>query len=435
MRHMLVIVLACALVLIGWSASSAEISLQQLIDQTEVNGTLQLEGKTYHGNIIITKPITIRGTEKTVIRGDGTANVITVKASYVTLDQLRIQHSGKSRNSDEEFSGVRVLEQEYNQFLNLEITDTFHGIYLTRSDNNLIQNVTVTGLGQGKLGSQGNGIQVVRSFDNKIENNRISKTRDGIYFEYADRNEIVRNVVTETRYGLHYMYSNNNIFLENQFLRNIGGAAIMSSMGIRLEGNQFSFNKGDRSFGLIIQTSRDNVVINNQFVLNQRGIFFDQATNNRVENNQFIQNDIGVEIWATASDQVFVGNTFSKNRTTVLAVGGENRNRWEENGQGNYWDKSLLTFDLDQDGVGDDPIQYKSALHKLIAANELTYLFLKSPAILMYEKMNALVQQQDIMAMDNYPMIEQKRASLAWVLVPFVLIFATYYGLRRRWER
>ena len=51
-------------------------------------------------------------------------------------------------------------------------------------------------------------------------------------------------------------------------------AAIMHSDHILSENNKFSFNQGSRSFGLIVQTSRDVQILNNEFHLNQRGLYW-----------------------------------------------------------------------------------------------------------------------------------------------------------------
>ncbi|UII56559.1 nitrous oxide reductase family maturation protein NosD [Cytobacillus spongiae] len=398
--------------------ATANSPLQQLIDQTPANGILELEGKTYEGNIIIEKPIVIHGKKNTVIRGDGNGNVVTIKASHVTLDSLIIENGGLSRSSDEEYSGIRSMG-EHNAFINLVIHDVYHGIYLYSSKHNHVKNITVTGQGTGKLGSQGNGIQLVRAYENTIENCKISQTRDGIYVEDADQNEIKYNHVSHTRYGLHYMYSNDNLFYQNRFIKNTGGAAIMHSQGITLKENQFSFNQGSRSFGLIIQTSKDNIVENNEFYLNQRGIYLEQSTDNRIIGNKFFHNDIGVELWSTSSSQVFTENHFKQNVANVLSVGGNSINDWDENGQGNFWGKELSVFDLDQDQVGDTPVEYKSSLYKLIEENELAYLFLKSPAIRIHEKINEVMSTQKTMVTDEFPLHQKQERSA--LLIYFIL--------------
>src|SRR5690625_113718 len=106
--------------------AAEEGSLQQLIDDTPANGELKLEGKVYKGNIDITKPITIIGQKGTEIHGEGDNNVITIHASDTTIDSVTIKYGGLSRDSEEEFSGVRVMG-ENNVLKNLTISDIYHG--------------------------------------------------------------------------------------------------------------------------------------------------------------------------------------------------------------------------------------------------------------------------------------------------------------------
>jgi nitrous oxidase accessory protein len=412
---------------------SADVSLQQLIDETPINGELVLENKQYDGNIEITKPITIIGKKDTTIRGDGKGNVVLVKASNVTLKNLTIEHGSLNRSSDEEYSGIRTMG-EHNQFINLVIHDVYHGLYINSSKYTLVKNVKVTGQGTGKLGSQGNGIQLVRTSNNIIEDSTISKTRDGIYVEYADKNEIRNNYVSETRYGLHYMYSNDNTFYKNRFNKNTGGAAIMHSQNIVLKENQFSFNQGSRSFGLIIQTSTSNTILDNEFYLNQRGIYLEQSTQNRIEGNKFFHNDIGVELWTTSTSQVFTKNHFEQNIANVLTIGAESYNQWNLNGMGNYWGTELSVLDLDQNQIGDSPVEYRSSLYKLVEDNELAYLFLKSPAIKIYEKINEVLSTQKVMVVDEFPLIEKKKESSPWMLlfIPAIAIAGWIFTKKRR---
>lgn len=437
MRHFVLLFVGIGIWIFTNSPVSANVPLQQLIDETPINGELILEGKKYDGNIKINKPLTITGEENTVIRGNGEGNVITIDASNVTLKNLTIEHGSLSRSSDQEFSGIRA-KGDYHQFINLVIHDVYHGLFLNKVRHAEVKNVSVTGQGTGKLGSQGNGIQLIRSSDIMIQDSYITQTRDGIFFEFADQVEVKDTLVTRTRYGLHYMYSNDNKFINNHFIKNTGGAAIMHSQGIILEKNQFSFNQGSRSFGLIIQTSEDNIIKNNEFYLNQRGIYLEQSNQNQIIGNKFFHNDIGIELWSSSTNQVFTDNHFKQNVAHVLNVGGEATNHWFKNGRGNYWGNEQSGFDLDQNGIGDSPIEYKSSLYKLIDENELAYLFLKSPSIGIYEKINEVMNTQDVMVEDQFPLIdEQGRQSPSWLLpilffIPILLIgINQFYKYRR----
>ncbi len=180
------------------------------------------------------------------------------------MENLKISHSSKSRNSEEEYSAIKVLSDR-NVFKNLTISDSFHGIYLSYADENEISKVQITGMGRGEIAGQGNGIQLIRSHRNQLTDTVIRNSRDGIYFYYANDNLVKKVDVSQTRYGLHYMYSDNNHFFNNHFRHNIGGAAIMHSKGIELIGNEFSYHQGSRSFGLMLQASDENTVKDNHF--------------------------------------------------------------------------------------------------------------------------------------------------------------------------
>lgn len=408
--------------------------LQNLIDQTPAGETLELESKIYEGNVVINKPITIIGHENTVIQGDRTANVIKIESDDVTLDTLEVKGSGMSRSSQEEYSGIRVMGN--NVILkNITVKESFHGVLLNRIDNTSLINLTIIGEETESLSEQGNGIHILRSNNNIIKENYIEGFRDGIYFEYSDNNEISDNTMTKTRYGMHYMYSDYNTFQNNHFIHNVGGAAIMHSDYIKLENNQFSFNQGTRSFGLLIQTSREIHALNNEFHLNQRGLLIEHATGNHIEGNEFFNNKIGVEVWASAISNVFSQNVFSENTNQVLTVGKNANNQWSDMyGNGNYWDEPML--DLDSDGIGDIPFEYTSSLGDLIEkSDELAYLFLDSPAVKIYEKTNDILGNSEVMALDNYPLLMEEKNDYTLILTSIgflILLVVVFWIIKKR---
>lgn len=118
--------------------------LQTLIDETPRGETLELAEKTYEGNVVITKPITLVGEKGTVIQGDHTDNVIEIDSDDVTLENLAVTGSGKSRDSEQEHSGVRVMGDSAT-LKSLSITDSFHGVLLNRIDHTTIEGLTIIG--------------------------------------------------------------------------------------------------------------------------------------------------------------------------------------------------------------------------------------------------------------------------------------------------
>lgn len=410
---------ACLFTIIIPSPSSASFDLQAMIDQAKEGAVIQLKNQTYNGNITIDKPIEIVGSEKTVIKGDGTGNVISVHAPKVKLRKLTVTHGGMDRNSAEEYAAIKLYTNQ-NLVDDITVENSYHGIYLSQAHENTIQRVHISGLGKNEIANQGNGIHVYYSNQNKLIENTIEGTRDGMFFDYAHNNYIEKNTIRHTRYGLHYMYSDHNQFINNVFTFNTGGAAIMNSNHLSLTNNQFVFNYGHRSFGLLLLSANNIDITDNLFFLNQRGLYIDQSTNNKISGNQISKNQIGIELWASSNLQIFTNNHFNENTIPAVSLGGQGQNVWHENGIGNDWGKSFPLIDLNQDQIGDEKVSYHSSLHQLIEKQELTYLFLKSPAIKGYEKMNELLHKEALMFEDPYPLIG-KKATVPWLVLSFGL--------------
>ena len=395
--------------------SLASENLQTMIDSLDDGAVIHLENKTYEGNIVINKSIEIIGGQKTVIKGDGTGNVISVRAPHVTLRNLTVTHSGLSRNDSEEYAAIKV-HTDHNLIDTVTIKHFFHGIYLSQAHFNTVRNANIEGQGKGIIAKQGNGLHIYYANDNILENNVIKGTRDGMYFDYAYRNQILNNDISETRYGLHYMYSHDNYFERNTFTFNTGGAAIMQSDRNVLKHNDFIFNYGHKSFGLLLLSGNNTIIEDNTFFLNQRGLYIDQSTNNVIKNNRIVKNQIGVELWASSNEQVFSLNEIEENTIPSVSLGGQGRNYWSEDNKGNYWGKSFPVLDLNQDGIGDEPVSYQSSLFELIEDQELTYLFLKSPAIAVYGKLNQFLNKDETMFEDPFPMVKTSSSHNNWLL-------------------
>lgn len=415
--------------------ASAASPLQELIDATPVNGVLNLTNQTYVGNLVITKPLTIRGTEKTLIKGDGQGNVITIKAPGIHLEHLSVSHSSFSRSADEEFAAIKIMS-DHNVLKDLKVSDVYHGLYFLNSNENQISNVEVTSSEDMAIADKGNGIQLVHSNRNRLSNNVIKGTRDGIYFYYADQNRLEMNTIQNTRYGLHYMYADDNVFYRNRFISNTGGAAIMMSKNIELQQNEFSYSQGPQAFGLMLQESQNVQVTENHFFQNQRALYLDQTINDNIIGNEFNHNHIGAEIWASCDNLVFSENKFFHNTLPVISTANQRNIQWSIGQKGNDWGPDFPMMDVNKDGIGDEPVQYKSSLSKLLKDNELLYLFLSSPAISIYEKMGQMLNQQSVMFEDQHPIVSGTHLSLIdlieWTSAAIVAALAIVIWIRRK---
>lgn len=426
--YALIFIMLLFTALLPQQLNADEADLQILIDEANPGETITYSG-TYEGDVFIDKAITIDGEGSGVIQGtyDGTA--LSIEADDVTIKNMSIGGSTRSRSSEQEGACIRN-RGDNNSFVNLTLSECYHGIYLNTGDNTLVEDNEIVGYGDGSRGDQGYGMYVKKSHSNTITGNDVNTFRDGLYFEYSDYNLIEDNRVSNTRYGLHYMYSNFNEFHHNDFVSNVGGAAVMQSDHILLENNTFSYNQGTQAFGLIVQTSRNVEVKNNDFVLNQRGLYIESSTQTEISGNNFFNNEIGVELWSSSTEQYFYDNDFISNTVQAAMVGSIDQHFFSKNQVGNYWGQPLI--DLNQDGVGDDAFVYSSSVGNLIQHNELSYLFIKSPAMLLQENASRLFGMFDNEITDEFPQAGEREFSVGWLIAVATAIIAIIILLKWR---
>lgn len=386
--------------------------LQSLVDEADAGDVITFTGE-YEGDIFIDKPVTIDGEGEGKITGSYESTPLIVEADDVTVKNMEIKGSTRSRNTEQEGSCVRNRGDD-NIYESLVLSECFHGIYLNSGDGTIVENNDIQGYPDGSRGEKGYGLYVKKANENQILDNYIHTFRDGIYFEYSHDNLIEGNRVTDTRYGLHYMYSNFNEFYDNDFVANVGGAAIMQSDNILLSNNTFSYNQGTQAFGLIVQTSRNIEIIDNEFLLNQRGLYIEGSTLTEIENNTFFNNEIGVELWSSSTEQYFYDNDFISNNVQVTMVGNIDQHYFSKNEVGNYWGEPLL--DLNQNSIGDDPYVYSSSIGNLIEQNELSYLFIKSPAMAIQDNASRLFGMFDNAITDEHPQTRGQEISYVWFI-------------------
>lgn len=408
-------------------------SIQELLETAEPGESIQLENHVYHEDVVIDKPVTIKGAENTVIHGTGEGNVVTLNHDGITLENVTVKNSGSILDYD--YAGIKIYS-DHNKVMNTRIEDSLHGIYLSENTGNKLIGNTITGNQQLTQSSRGNGIHLFHSSDNVIRNNTIDEARDGVYFSFSHDNQVNQNRMTNHRYGLHYMYSDDNTFHQNEFFENTGGAAIMYSDNITLTGNQFYDHHNLQSFGILLQTANDATIENNQIHFNQKGIFMDQSNRNFFKGNVITNNQIGLDVWNSAINNQFTGNHILENNLQYTTNGGEDANEWSVQGTGNAWSDHNV-IDLDEDGTADNAYVHTSAFGEVLSEQPLGVLFLHSPALTIYEKWNELIGQEKGTIQDPNPIhVQRETASIAsfglWIMVLAAGIFGVIYWRKRR---
>lgn len=356
--------------------------LATAVAQAQPGDTIQVNGGTYVGSLIIDKPLTLIGLDWPVIDGGNKGTVVSIQAPNTTLRGFVIQNSGHVL--DQENSGIAV-EAENALIEGNHFESTLFGIYLREAHGTIIRDNQITSKDL-ELPRRGDPIRVWYSNDVLVENNRVTRGRDVVLW-YSERLIIRNNDVTNGRYGLHFMYCDDALISQNRLLDNSVGAFMMYSRRVNLMNNTISGNRGPSGYGIGLKDMDDAVLIGNLFLDNRIGAHLDTSPREvdsigHFNGNVFAYNDIGVEMLPSVRHNEFVGNSFIENEEQVSIAGGGGlfqANSWTVAGQGNFW-SDYAGYDADADGQGD--IEYKSdrLFENLMEQEPALRLFLYSPA-------------------------------------------------------
>lgn len=384
----------------------AEFSLANRINKAKDGETILLKGPgVFKGPILITKPLTLLGTDNPVIDGDGRGSAITIAASNVVIRDLIIRNSGDDLNQLD--SAVMAMKNGV-EIAGCTVEADGFGIFLRGASHCRIINNEIRGNHSLHPSKRGNGIHLWKTKNNVVLNNRIRDTRDGIYFSFADRNEIRGNTIEHTRFAIHYMYSHYNRLLSNSFTANAVGATLMFS--------QYSVVQGNRAYantrhGMLFK-QLDNSEIKGNFVYGQnRGFFIQQAAMSRFENNVIATNDIGVYLSNGSEQNVFVGNVFLNNVDQIWQppfdkeLGSRGPNIFFENGRGNFW-SDYAGSDAEGNGIGDTPYHETDVYGYLVDRYPEARVFALSPAVALLRKTEEMLPVVNLPGvMDLYPLM------------------------------
>jgi nitrous oxidase accessory protein len=324
-------------------------TLKSAIVAAEDGDKVIVKGGIYkEGNIVIKKSIHLVGIDFPILDGENETEILTIRASGVTIEGFQIQNVGTSYIEDR--AGIRF--ERANNFVvkNNRLINTFFGIYLAHSNDGIVEGNYVEGEAVQEM-SSGNAIHIWYCKRVRVENNEVRNHRDGIYFEFV-YNSLVQNNLSEgnLRYGLHFMFSDDDNYYKNEFRDNGAGVAVMFSRRINMSENLFVHNWGKASFGLLLKEINDAEITNNRFVDNTIGIFVEGSNRINYTNNDFVGNGWAMKVSGGCLDNKVSENNFISN-TFDLAL---NSSSYQNSIDGNYWSE-YSGYDLDRNGVGDIP--------------------------------------------------------------------------------
>ncbi|MFC6865290.1 nitrous oxide reductase family maturation protein NosD [Halomicroarcula sp. GCM10025817] len=352
-------------------------SLQRAVDVAEPGQTVRVDGRFDETVTVRTANLTIVGGEpgSALLHGDGEGDVLTVDAPGVTVSDLWVRNSGYSTAEND---AAVLVNASHVTVRDSRITDMTFGVWLNGVSDARVVNNTIVGREEiTRLTDRGNGIQIWKTEDSIIRNNAITTVRDGLYYNWAKDVVASNNTLWDLRYGVHYMYSDDCHLYNNTAFDNDVGYALMVSKHLVIRDNVAVNNTGQSGHGLLVKSIDDTEISGNHLVGNDNGLFVYNSVSNEITSNLVVGNDVGVHIAAGSKDETVVNNSFVRNDRAVLAVMSE-QVTWNES-VGNYWSGANPT-DLDDDGVGETRYQPAGAVQQLTAETPAARVFASSPA-------------------------------------------------------
>lgn len=298
--------------------------------------------------ILIDKELHLIGEGNPIVDGDHKETIFKINSDNFSIEGFTIINVGQSYTKD--YAAILVSKSKYFTIKNNILKDVFFGILIEKSRYGIVENNIVNSNAVTEANS-GNGIHLWHSSHMKINNNKVSGLRDGIYFEFVKNSTVTNNISKDNvRYGLHFMFSNHNEYHHNDFNNNGAGVAVMFSKYIRMHHNTFRYNWGTASYGLLLKEIYDAQIENNYFEQNTIGINVDGCTRIDYTNNHFVRNGWAVKFNGGCYKNIFEYNNFMHNAFDLSYNSKLNNNRFEAN----YWSE-YTGYDLDKDGIGDVP--------------------------------------------------------------------------------
>lgn len=387
------------------SAQGRISSVAQAVDVAKSGDTILIKRGTYYvNNILLSKSLTVIGTDFPVLHGSGKYEIFTVKGKNISISGIDFSNTGYSSMTD--LAAITIVDANKITIENNRFTQTFFGIHAANSHHFTIRNNILRGVTKTEQ-TTGNGIHLWKCSYALIENNNSSGHRDGIYFEFVSNSRVHRNISHDNiRYGLHFMFSNDNVYSENAFSRNGAGVAVMFSKKVTMTRNIFENNWGAAAYGLLLKEISDSKIDHNIFKQNTVAILMEGANRIEVAHNTFRSNGWASKVQASCSDNNYHHNNFLSNTFDIATNGSLVLNNFSEN----YWDK-YEGYDLNRDGIGDVPYHPVSMYSMLIEQNANSLLLLRSFIVMLLDKAEKAIPSltpEDLK--DNKPFM--KRLSL-----------------------
>jgi nitrous oxidase accessory protein len=365
--------------------------------------TIVVSRGVYREDLELARPVRLIGRDSPMLIGTGLGSVIEVSVPGCEVTGFDIEGSGTGESN--RMDAAVHLAAGSGRVAHNRMSRVFYGV-VAEGEGSEISDNSIRGLADLPFGRRGDGVYLYRAPRCRILRNRISGMRDAIYLQYAPGTRVEGNAVADSRYGLHDMFTDGVVVAGNAFTSCLVGMNMMNCRRARIFGNLLGNNRGVASAGLAFKDCDDSAVEENRFLDNARGLQIEGSSHSRFAGNLFAFNDVAVQIFPSAEENVFTRNEFRENLSPVLLAGMHSSTRWSEDGRGNFW-SDYRGFDFAGRGVGAEPHPLLGAFEKIEGNNPAVRLFLRSPAAAALEI--AAVGVDDFMS-DPAPLVRPRGA-------------------------
>lgn len=377
-----------ALLLLALPSSAAESTAVPAYDDSAALAALladpagpaeiQLGAKVYAGDLVIRRPVILRGVPGTVLEGSGHTTVVTIDAKDVVLENVTVRGSGRRHTAEDagvKATGARVALRD------VKVEQTLFGISLQACQSCLVERAHILGPGDDQE-LRGDGIKLWESNDSVVRGCRVEHSRDMVVW-YTKRAVLEDNVVTHGRYGTHFMYAHDSVVRRSRFENDVVGIFVMYSMRLHVEDNILAGARGAAGVGLGFKDSDGVEVRRNWLVANTSGTYLDNTPRTPeapviYEDNLFALNDLGLRLHLSQKGLVLRGNDFHQNASLIEVDGGGDA-LGVESRRNHYSDYE--GYDLNRDGVGDVAFEVKALSSEMVESRPSLKLFAGTAAM------------------------------------------------------
>ena len=348
--------------------------LQAAVAAAAAGDVIEVERGLYRANLLIDKPLTLRGLNRPTLSGGLSGDTIRVTAPDVVIEGLIVRDSGSSLQDQN--AGIYLYPGAHRAVVqNCDLTYNLFGLWIEKVNDVRIEGNLITGKRDFNSAKRGNGIQLYNTQRAQILHNNVSFVRDALYVDVSHHATFRGNKLHHSRYGTHYMTSYYNVWEDNETYYNRGGLALMEVREQVVRNNRAW---GNSDHGIMLRSVQDSVVTGNVVAGNNRGFFIYDMEYVELKNNLVVDNVVGVHLSAGSTRNVVEGNDFIGNREQVRYVGARDEAWGQESG--NHW-SNYLGWDRDGNGVGDVRYEANDMVDRLSWRYPSMKLLLASPAV------------------------------------------------------